>query len=115
MSTPRFVLFYADGSVVEDDGENVEVTFRVPRTWLNAPRDGVQFVAKHQGDGKLQVLSNADLYAVMQNGEPMSTNDLSALLRAAGIAKSGLWIPNEEFETVRERVRDYRQQWESQK
>ena len=106
--TPRFVMFYADGSTVEDDGEDVEVTFKVPRAWLNSPRDGLQTVIRHRPDGKLVVIQGHDQYAVLQNGEPMGTSDLSVILRATGIAKSGLWIPDEEFEAVREKVRAYR-------
>jgi hypothetical protein len=87
----------------------------VPRAWFNAPRDGLQFVVKHQTDGKLQVLNGTDYYSVMQNGEPMGTDNLSAIMRAAGLCKSGLWVPNEEFEGVRDQVRDYRKQWECKK
>lgn len=111
---PRFVMFYADGSVIKDDGEDVEVTFKVPKVWFTAPRDGLQFVVKHRNDGKLQVLSGSDYYSVMQNGEPMNTDNLSALMRSAGLCKSGLWIPNEEFEAVREQVRNYRMMCDKQ-
>lgn len=112
---PRFVMFYSDGSIVADDGDDAEVTFRVPRAWLGAPRDGLQAVVQHRPDGKLTVLSGHDQYAVLTNGEPMATDDLSPLLRAAGIAKSGLWIPDEEYQAVREQVRQYRRAWESRK
>jgi len=109
---PRFIMFYGDGSVIEDDGEDIEVTFKIPRVWRDAPRDGLQFVVKHRDDGKLQVLNGSDYYSVMRNGEPIGTDDLSTVLRAEGLCKSGLWIPNVEFEVVRERVRDYRRRWE---
>ena len=112
---PRFVMFYGDGTVIEDDGEDVEVTFKVPRVWFDAPRDGVQTIVKHRDDGKLQILDSANFYGVMANGEPMSTDDLSALMRAMGIVKSGLWIPNEEYEAVLEKVRAYRRQWDKRR
>ena len=106
---PRFAMFYPDETLI-DDGEDVEVTFTVPRVWFNAPRDGMQAVAIHRSDGKISVHDGRDIYAVLQNGEPMATDDLGPVLRAAGLVKHGLWIPNEEFEAVRERVRAYRRQ-----
>ena len=109
---PRFVMFYADGSIVEDDGEDIEVTFKVPRVWLDAPKDGLQSIVRHRADSKLVVLDSHDQYAVLPNGEPMATNDLAALLRSVGIAKSGLQIPDEEWAANTERVRAYRKQWE---
>lgn len=110
----RFVMFYSDTDVV-DDGKDVEVTFRVPRVWLGAPRDGLQAIIKHRSDGKLVVVDNHDHYSVMQNGEPMGTGDLSALFRSVGLVKSGLWIPDVEFDEVRHRVREYRRRWDSRK
>ena len=108
---PRFAMFYPDKTLL-DDGEDVEVTFRVPRVWLEAPRDGMQGVIVHRDDGKLVVHDGRDIYAVLQTGEPMATKDLGPLLRAAGIAKYGLWIPNVEFDAVRTRMRIYRQDHE---
>jgi len=104
----RFAIFYADGSVVEDDGVDETVTFRVPRAWLRAPCDGVQFVVAHRSDGRLQVLQNHDIYMTMPNGEPIASNDMGAQLRSVGIAKYGLWIPDQEYFAIRERVREYR-------
>lgn len=115
MLTPRFAMFYSDDLVIKDDGEDIEVTFRVPRAWFGAPKDGLQTVMRFRPDGKIVVLNGHNQYAVLMNGEPMATDDLSPLLRAAGIAKSGLWIPDEEYEEVRERVRQYRKEWEQRK
>lgn len=111
---PRFVMFYPDADIV-DDGKDVEVIFRIPRAWYGAPRDGLQMVVKHRHDGKLQVVDSHDQYSVMQNGEPMGTGDLSALFRSVGLVKSGLWIPDVEFDAVRARVQDYRRRWEARK
>ena len=107
---PRFAMFYPDQTLL-DDGEDVEVTFTVPRVWLNAPRDGMQGIIIHNG-GKLLAHDGRDIYAVLETGEPIATNDLGPMMRAAGIAKYGLWIPNVEFEQVRERMREYRRQHE---
>ena len=109
---PRFAMFYADGSVVLDDGEDVEVVWRVPRKWHEAPADGLQAVMVHRPDGRLRNHDSRDVYAVLQNGEPMATDDIGPLLRAAGIVKYGLWIPDEEWERVRDRVRAYRKEHE---
>lgn len=112
----RFAMFYADGSIIKDDGEDVEVTFKVPRVWRDAPRDGVQFVVCHLPDGKLRVYSGKDTYWTLQNGESVANDEGPVtLLRALGILKMGLWIPDEEFEAVRELVRDYRKAWENRK
>lgn len=110
MSTERFAIFYADGSVVRDDGEDVEVTFRVPRAWRDAPRDGVQFVVCRRSDEKMQVLGAMDIYVATPEGHLISTNDLGALMRHAGLAKYGLWIPDDEFFAVREKANEYRRE-----
>jgi hypothetical protein len=102
-------MFYADGPTIVDDGEDVEVIFRVPRAWLDAPTDGVQFVVRHMPDGKLRVHEQRDRYFVLQNGEPVANDEGPvALLRSLGILKAGLWIPDEEYQAVREQVRAYR-------
>jgi len=108
---PRFALFYPEETLI-DDGEDIEITFRVPRVWLNAPKDGMQSVIIHREDGKLVPLDSRDIYAVLPTGEPIATNDIGPVLRAAGIAKYGLWIPNVEFDQVRERMRAYRKNHE---
>jgi hypothetical protein len=108
---PRFAMFYPDQTLI-DDGEDVEVTFKVPKTWFDAPRDGMQAVVIHRDDGKLVVHEGRDVYAVLQDGEPMATNDLGPMMRAAHIAKYGLWIPNEEWAQVRVRLQEYRRQHE---
>jgi hypothetical protein len=112
---PRFAIFYADRSIIEDDGEDVEIIFRVPRVWLEAPRDGVQFVVCCRPDGKLSVLSGYDLYSVLANGQPMAADDLTAQYRATGLTKSGLWIPDEEFEAIRKLVQRYRREHDAAK
>jgi hypothetical protein len=108
---PRFAMFYPDHTFV-DDGKDVEVVFKVPEVWAYAPKDGVQAVIVHRDDGQIIVHENRDIYAVLQSGEPMATNDIGPLLRSTGLAKYGLWIPNEEWATVRTRLQEYRRQHE---
>jgi hypothetical protein len=112
--TPRFAMFYPDQTLL-DDGEDVDVTFKVPKVWLDAPRDGMQCVVVHRQDGKLTDYYGRDMYIVMQNGQPMATDDVGPLLRTAGIAKYGLWIPDVEFDAVRQRVQEHRRQHERSK
>jgi hypothetical protein len=104
-------MFYPDETIL-DDGEDVEVTFKVPRAWLDASKDGMQGVITHREDGKLVPHDGRDIYVVLPNGEPMATNDLGPLLRSMGIAKYGLQIPTVEFDEVRERMRAYRRNHE---
>lgn len=108
----RFALFYGDGSIVKDDGQDVEITFRVPRAWIDSPKDGVQFVVAPGLDGKLVVYEQKDLYFMLPGGEPMATDDLGPVLRSLGLLKCGLWIPNEEYAAIRETVRAYRREHE---
>jgi hypothetical protein len=112
---PRFAILYSDGSMVMDDGIDVEVTFKVPRAWLDAPKDGVLHVIKHRYDGSLIVFYSVDFYCVMEDGELFATNDTSTLLRRLGICKSGINVPDEEFEAARERVQVYRREHEAKK
>ena len=110
---PRFAMFYPDKTLV-DDGEDVEVTFTVPRVWLEAPRDGMQGIIVHSEDGNILAHAGRDIYCVLQNGEPIATNDFGPVLRELGLAKYGLWIPTVEFEVVRERMREYRRNHEGE-
>jgi hypothetical protein len=108
---PRFAMFYPDHTLI-DNGEDVEVTFKVPQMWSLAPKDGMQGIIIHRKDGKLLAHDGRDIYAVLPDGEPMATDDLGPMMRAEGIAKYGLWIPTVEYEAVRERMREYRRQHE---
>lgn len=112
--TPRFVMVYPDQMFV-DDGSDVEVTFKIPRVWRDAPADGMQAAIIHLPDGKLRVFDSANIYSVMQNGEPFGTDDIGPLVRGLGIAKYGLNLPNAEWDEVRDRLRKYRKEHEARK
>jgi hypothetical protein len=100
-------MFYPDHTLI-DNGEDVEVTFKVPQMWSLAPKDGMQGIIIHRKDEKLLAHTGRDIYAVLPDGEPIATDDLGPMMRAEGIAKYGLWIPTVEYEAVRERMREYR-------
>lgn len=103
----RFRMFYQDQEIEGDTCETLPVVFHVPTAWIDAPRDGLQAVVKHGDDGRLVRLEGRDLYSVLQGGEPFCTDDIVPTMRAAGLVKSGLQLPDEEFAEVRERIRAY--------
>ena len=108
---PRFAMFYSDQTLL-DDGEDVEVAFKVPRVWLDAPKDGLQAVVVHRDDGKLTVHIGRDIHAVMPSGDLMNTNDLGPLMRSIGLAKYGLWIPDDDFDQIHSRLKQHRREYE---
>lgn len=110
--TPRFALFYPDETLI-DDGKNVTITITVPQVWRDAPRDGMQAILVHRIDGLLTLHDSHDLYAIHPNGQPFGTHDLGPVLRRSGLVKYGLQLPNEEWDAVRQRVREYRRQHEA--
>jgi hypothetical protein len=95
-------MFYSDQTLL-DDGEDAEVTWAVPKVWRDAPWDGLQAVVA--GD---VVYRGQDIYCPLQSGELVTTNDLGPIMRAAGLAKYGLYIPKLEHEAVSKRVKEYR-------
>jgi len=106
---PRFAIFYADPkNDVIDDGEDVLVTFRVPRAWLDAPKTGVQAVVTLNEGGKMAVHRGSDFYMVMPNGDRIHTNDPGAQLLYTGLAKYGTWIPDNLFREAQERAGRWR-------
>ena len=101
----RFAMFYPDDTLY-DDGTDVEVVWKVPRVWHEAPRDGLQVVVVN---GQPDItLREKDIYCPMMNGEIMSTDDLGPIMRTAGLAKYGLYLPRVEYDAVNQRVKEYR-------
>ena len=101
----RFALFYNDQTLL-DDGQDVDVTWKVPKVWHDAPRDGVQAVVVPGAPDR--VLRGVDIYFPLTNGEMIGTNDLGPILRTEGLAKYGLHIPTPEYEAVNQRVKEFR-------
>jgi hypothetical protein len=94
--TPRFAVFYADGSVVEGGGEDdefVEVTIRVSRDWLEAPAARVLGVVAEQGDISRVVLRGVDFYYPLEDGEYGFADHLAAWSRKmGGVVKEGEYV-----------------------
>ena len=108
---PRFAMFYEDETIV-DDGETVEVTFRVPRAWIRAPKHGLQGVLWQNHDGKLVPYEGNDYYAVLTNGQPFATPNVAPSFCREGLVKYGVQLEDERFDNVRERMRRSRKEWE---
>ena len=116
MATPRFAVYYADGSVVEGGGpddELVEVTIRVSRDWLAAPADRVLGVVvekdpairAHVNDTRsvlrgvekdnAENLYGVEWYYPTEGGEYGFADDLGAWLRKLGhVVKRGEYVSN---------------------
>lgn len=115
MSKPRFALFYADGTVIEDDGEDVEVTFKVPRKWLEAPAVGVQVVVVRNEGNRAQVFRGSDYYYMnphtFDGMEFMHSNEPGTMLATYGIAKLGAWVPFRMFQRALQKANEVRSAW----
>lgn len=106
---PRFAMFYAEPkNDVLDDGEDIEITLKIPRAWVEAPIVGLQHVVCRREDGRMQVLFGDDVFMTMPNGEIIKTNDPLAQLLSIGMAKLGLWVPDPIFRASQERANRWR-------
>lgn len=110
--TPRFAIYYADGTVHEGGGESdefVDVTLRVSRDWLAAPADRVLGVIVEKP--RRQVLrstrkpnSGSDLFGVefyfpVEDGEFGFADDIGAWLRKiGGVVKRGEYVSSERMD-----------------
>jgi hypothetical protein len=109
--TLPFAMFYADERHdVIDDGSSdfVEVTFRIPRKWAEAPVAGLQAVSTMLETERVQIHRGSDVYLTMPSGERMHTNDPSAMLAMLGVAKFGAWVPDPIFRAAQERANKWR-------
>lgn len=106
MPTPRFAIYYADGSVCEgggNDDEYVELTIRVSRDWLQAPADrviGIIVEKPHRqvlrATRKGKELFGTEWYYPLGQGEFGFADDLGAWLRKLGGAvKRGEYVSSE--------------------
>lgn len=107
-------MFYPDETLL-DNGESVEVAWQVPRTWLEAPKHGLQGVLQCRNDGLLTPYEGQDFYAVLRNGQPFATSDVAPAFCQEGLVKYGVMLIDEQFEDVRKRMQDYRRQHEARR
>ena len=107
--TPRFAIYYADGTVHEGGGEAdefVEVTIRVSRDWLEAPADRIigvivekphrQVLRSTRKKNSEFELFGVEWYYPTEDGEFGFADDLGAWLRKiGGVVKRGEYVSSE--------------------
>lgn len=98
--TPRFAIYYADGSVVEGGGptdETVAVTLRVSRDWLRAKSTGVLAVICEDPYTSRVVQRGADHYFPLEHGQYGFADDLKPWLfgKLEGVIKLGEYVSSE--------------------
>ena len=57
----KFAMFYRDETIHGDTEDYEEVVWRVPKTWLCAPVDGVQSIGVALPNNTYQPLSSQDI------------------------------------------------------
>lgn len=112
MATPKFAIFYADETVYEGGGEDdemVEISTRVPRSWLEAPSDRVLFVVFEDPITGRVVLRGADFYYPFPEGGGGFSDDLKPFLRGnlPGLVKNGEYVSSERMGAGWQRVKAY--------
>jgi len=106
---PRFAIFYADGAVVRGGGSDEEmVTLTVPRSWFEAPADGVVVVNVESPRLGRRTLKDADAYYSIPServGGPdvgMSAPETGVwpFVQSLGLVKRGLWVCDDLYNTL---------------
>lgn len=109
MATPRFAIYYADGSIAEGGGEAdefVDLVVRVSRDWLAAPADRVlgvivekphrQVLRSARKSNSERELFGVEWYFPVDDGEFGFADDLGAWLRKlGGVVKRGEYVSSE--------------------
>lgn len=108
-----FAILYGDGSIVEGGDETdqeVEVTFKVSKKWLEAPNDNVQAVIVRNPYSCRYVWRGQDHYFMLNGGEIHSADDIGAYLRChlKGMMKFGLCLNTEEYAELQKKVKAYK-------
>ena len=97
--TRCFAIRYADGSVFEGGGpddELVDVTLRVSRDWLAAPREGVLAVLVENALTGRVVLRGGEFYYPVEDSEYGFADDLGAWTnKLGGTVKRGEYVSTE--------------------
>jgi hypothetical protein len=106
----KFEIYYHDGTVVTGGGKDDEfVTIKVPRSWVEAPSDGVQCIVVEDEERGAAFLRERDYYMIGDEnshfkGSIMQTKDLGPYLRSMGLVKYGLWTDSREFQNIKNRA-----------
>jgi hypothetical protein len=112
MSTPRFAIFYADGSIHEGGGgddELIPVTLMVSRDWLAAPSMGVLFVAVEDPYVSRRVMRNGNYYFPTDSGDYGNGVEIAEFLagKLPSVVKHGEYVSKERFVEILQAVKAY--------
>lgn len=107
---PKFSIFYADGTAVHGGGEGEEmVTFSLPKSWVEAPADGVVVVNVNSFRLGRRILCGAERYYAIPPegaggpdvGKTGQETSLGPLVRKTlGIVKDGVWVNDSRYHEI---------------
>jgi hypothetical protein len=99
----KFKIFYKDKTVEGDTDDLVEISFKVPKAWVEAPIDGIQAIIYGKNH-----CNAADFYYWLED-RFFSTNDLNCSLRTffKGLIKFGSMLPDGESEKVTKLAKEH--------
>ncbi len=106
----QFEIHYHNGQVVRGGGEDdVYVTLRVPKSWIDAPPDGVLAVVVEDEERGVAFLRDRDYYIIGPEdshfkGAVMQTKDLGPYLRSIGLVKYGLWTDSRRYQEIKDAI-----------
>ena len=106
----RFEIYYHNGTIIRGGGNDDEyVSIRVPKSWIEAPPDGVQAIVVEDEERGCALLRERDFYMIGSkdspfNGAIMQTKDLGPYLREMGLVKYGLWMDSRKFQELKNRL-----------
>lgn len=106
----KFSIFYNDDTVVHGGGVDDElVPVYFPRSWLEAPSDGVCQINVENEKGTV-INNQRDNYFLFPQdshgeGSIFGDNDIGAYLRQLGIVKFGGWTSRANFQRIKQKAR----------
>lgn len=115
MKTPKFSIWYNDGTVVHGGGEDDElVPMYFSKKWLEAPADGVCQIDREDKRGTASLREWEFYFMLPANfhgeGTIGGSNKLGPFLRQAAmpysLVKFGGWTSYENFNAIRKKSRE---------
>ncbi|MHA1962277.1 MAG: hypothetical protein ACW99U_18895 [Candidatus Thorarchaeota archaeon] len=106
----EFEIHYHDETVVRGGGPDDEyVTLRVPKSWIEAPSDGIQAIVAEDKEKGVVFLRDRDFYMIGPEdshfkGAIMQTKDLGPYLRSIGLVKYGLWTNSRCYQELKNKI-----------